>query len=96
MDIVTSLSANHTIILLLSFIITSFSIHISHESPRCLIFAHIVFFQGQAPMFLNSVTQKCADAHKIGMDIEIEIQVRGSRQARSCSSLCDVFSASVS
>lgn len=47
-------------------------------------------------MFLNSVTQKCADAHKIGMDIEIEIQVRGSRQARSCSSLCDVFSASVS
>ena len=41
-------------------------------------------------MFLNSVTQKCADAHKIGMDIEIEIQVRGSRQARSCSSLCDV------
>lgn len=46
-------------------------------------------------MFLNSITQKCADAHKIGMDIEIEIQVRGSRQARSCSSLCDVFSASV-
>ena len=56
---------------------------------------HIAFSRGQVPMFLNSVTQKCADAHKIGMDIEIEIQVRESRQARSCSSLCDVFSASV-
>ena len=99
MDIVTSLSANHTIILLLSFIITSLHMFLNPYFPRKSPLSDLrsyCFFQGQAPMFLNSVTQKCADAHKIGMDIEIEIQVRGSRQARSCSSLCDVFSASVS
>ena len=56
-DIVTSFSANHIIILLLSFIITSLHTFLNpyfpRKSPLLSDLRLYCFFQGQAPMFLN-------------------------------------------